>query len=191
MTSSDPCNILEYMDFKFLIDKLAKAVGLERKEFLSRVGLSEWSYYKWKDGEVPSASNLKRIEQEYGIRFVLDPDGKPLSFAFVDGTAPAHPPAPLETATPQQLHIPNSARETYEDIEFVGGKMEWLDLPDETRGYYEGLHSLLDHQIDRANDEYENALKEAKAARDAQIRKAVSEYEETFRKKMLGLLPGL
>ncbi len=87
-----------------------------------------------------------------------------------------------------EVKIPETAREFYENFEFHGGKMGWLEMENEQRSFYENLHAMLVSAIDSANEKYAASLREIRAARDREIRAALEEFEKTFRKRMLGIL---
>lgn len=170
MISNMSCMILEIMDFKYLIDRLARHFGLEREEFLSKVGLSSWAYHKWKDGNYPSTPNLKRMELEYGFRFIFNEYGEPVDFKLnANGTAPEE----RKIKTPS---APKSAREEYENLEFYGGKVEWIDLPDDVRAYFEDLFKRMEMKIDEAYSECTH-----------RVDQAVSEFRRLIKDKVLGI----
>jgi transcriptional regulator with XRE-family HTH domain len=173
------------VDFKIIFDQLARSLGLDRAELLRRVGMSEWAYYKWRDGNEPSLDNLSRIEYEFGVEFVRNKEGR------IEALKPVDQPrtdTKRESNDPPARAIPNSAREFYERFEFHGGKVDWIEMEDEQRSFYENIYAFLVHAVDSANEKYEASLNEIKATREREIRAALEDFEKTFRKRMLGLL---
>lgn len=189
--------VISPVHFIDLIERIiAEEFRGKEAEFLKATGLTTAHMTTWRKTPdvTPQLKTIERIENTLNGAFLVDSAGRPTAWQRKPSAATGPPPSSAQAkqgVVDEPSDIPASARETYETYEFVGGKMEWLDLPEETRGYYEGLHSLLTTQIDRAIDDYEAGLRDLRAARDAQIRKALSEYEEIFQKKMLGLLPSL
>lgn len=190
--SSESLTKLETMskptDFKIIFDQLARRVGLDRAELLRRVGMSDWAYYKWRDGNEPSPDNLRRIEYEFGVEFIRNEEGRVVEMRPSEAL-PARG-TEVEKKEETETSVPASAREFYENFEFHGGKPEWLELDDATQSFYENLHSFLLRRIDSANEKYAASLREIQATRDRDIREAMEEFERTFRKRMLGILGG-
>ncbi len=175
------------MAFSDLIDRIMSEFRVsDGAELARRCGFSRSliSYWKEHPEAKPQPMVLSNIEAAFGIQFVPEGTRNPQDFvrSHQDSTTL---PTKSVVQLPTDKDIPSSARDIYENVEFVGGKLEWLELSEEERSYLEGVYSLMVKQIDRANDEYENQLRELLAARESRVRKAVQECEETIERRML------
>lgn len=85
-------------------------------------------------------------------------------------SSPEPPPAP----------IPSSAADMYDDLEFSGGKPDWIELPDSTRDQLENLHKRLELEVDGIEAKYQRAVRAAAVDRSAGLEEAVRQYRLRF-----------
>jgi hypothetical protein len=164
-------------------------------EFLRKTGFATGHLQTWRTNpnSKPQMKTIARVEEGLGVSIETDSTGKPTGWKKSQAARQGFP-AQIgivrdDLDTPRaEVRIPETAREFYERIEFHGGKVDWMEMEDEQRSFYENLHAMLVSAIDSANDRYAASLREIRAARDREIRAALEEFERTFRKRMLGIL---
>lgn len=190
------------MAFNEIIRDIINALDLTQSEFLSATGLKRGNLDWWENNPdlQPQPKTLRRIRQALGLEFETDEKGQVVGWKKQQEPATGLYPKPdarpyrvKEVMEPNgdrhaELVIPESAREFYESFEFHGGKIDWLELDEESRSFYENIHSLLLHSIDSLNERFAAGLRELRAARERELRAALEEFEKTFRKRMIGLL---
>jgi hypothetical protein len=144
---------LEFMDFRTIIDRLARSKDIETRDLLSGVGLTMAAYYKWKNGTQPAEWNIKRIEDAYGVRFIRDEPGVYIvNFRSTE-----------EVISPRtETAMPATARDLYEHVAMSGGRPVWTELTAEQRAAVENIFFALKDdvsaQVSRANNEIRKVL---------------------------------
>jgi hypothetical protein len=84
-------------------------------------------------------------------------------------------------------HLPEeSARDEYESIQAYGGKPGWLDLPEELRMNLEQRYSLLQMEIEQAEQSYMRAIERENLERNAKIASVVSSFRRSMMRQLLG-----
>lgn len=170
------------------IQDLNETIGLSFKSIAEKAQIpyTTLMYVKNQSGSDITSDVYNAIRRLYLERFpqqptAVPPQSSPTRYGLGLKVADDDPPR-------AEVNVPSSAREFYERFEFHGGKVDWMEMEDEQRSFYENLHAMLVSAIDSANDRYAASLREIRAARDREIRAALEEFERTFRKRMLGIL---
>ena len=172
------------------IRKLNEEIGLPYKTMAEKAGIPYTTllYVKNRSGSDITSEVFNAIRRLYLELVPEPPDEESKSGPLPVGSLGFRLVTDDEDARRIEITIPGSAREFYEGFEFHGGKVDWLELDEESRSFYENIHSLLLHSIDSLNERFAAGLRELRAARERELRAALEEFEKTFRKRMIGLL---
>ena len=178
------------MTFGEAVEAVRRNAAESIVKFMQTLGLSQDSYYRWKRGEnLPTTNTLDLLRKHYGVELIINRDtGETEIKQLFDpaemeiqsvSEAVTESPGSKQTGKKEPFYydfsgIPGTARDAYEELEFYGGKPEWMDLPDSERTWYEAMFSLMEIEIDSAN-----------SARDHRINEAVATFRRAIRQRML------
>lgn len=88
---------------------------------------------------------------------------------------------------PDEDFIPQSARDVYEALgEFYGGKPDWTQLPDDKQEPFLKAYQLMIAEIDDANEEYADGVRELAAIRLRKIKASIRTYSARARDAYFG-----
>ncbi len=82
--------------------------------------------------------------------------------------------------TPPEFPVPSSAADMYEQLDFYGGKPDFVDLPEELRDRLKGLQQRLELEIDGIEARYQRTIRAAAEERSAGLEEAVRAYRMRF-----------
>ena len=169
------------MTFPEALEEVRKKSRVSIEQFMAEMGLSRDAYHKWmRGGSLPGMSTLALFRKRYGVDFLIDRDTgeTEIKELFDPEVMELQSVAEVVDTEPARhnrvIKAPSSAREVYEEMEFYGGKPDWMELPDTERLWYEAMYSIMEIEIDSANDE-----------RDLRVSNAIANFRRAARQRML------
>lgn len=140
------------MEIRDVMNGLLEITGLSAAAFMERIDGTYSTFYKWRDGSNPiGRANQRRIEKEFGVRFVKSAQGEIIGVESVPAAGDVAPVGAIFATADAE----GDMRERYDEVARGAHLPRWEDLDEETRAEIRSAWYVALKAAERARNEAE------------------------------------